>query len=119
MRQGHHLDELLYGVGKLDSQKREIIDECDREKCRNHKIMRHVFHSPSKDLSPYYTYWHPSVTVNDHGKILIVYASDSSKGRAIWYQAGGLISMDTEDDEDPPNYYGSDNEQYLSTPPDD
>ena len=119
MRQGGWLDELIYGAGKVDAQKREIIEEYDSEICRYQKLMAHTMHTPSKSTSSD-TYWHPSVTLNDQGKVLTVYASDSSQGRAVWWQVGTLTLMDTEDDdEDPPIYYGSDDEQYLSTPPDD
>lgn len=118
MRQGRWLDELLYGVAKVSSQKREIIEECNREVCRYQKLIEHTIRTPSTD-TPLDTYWHPSVSMNDQGKVLAVYASDSSQGRAVWYQVGNLTIMGTEDTEDPPDYTGSDDEQYLSTPPDD
>lgn len=115
LRQGLWLDEVLYGVAKVNPQKREIVEEGNVEKCRNRKICEHkVRQHAGKGLLD--TYWHPSVSINNQGTVLAVYGGKNSKnGRMVWYQLGKIDEMEEEDD---PQSYQSDNEQYLSTPSD-
>ena len=116
LRQGRWLDELVYGVAKVNQQEKNIEEESDAEHCRNHKLARHKISKCSKEISKFF--WHPSVSINDQGKILAIYSSVSTSqhGRQMWYQLGSLIESV---DSDPPSYYGSDDEKYLSTPSDD
>ena len=116
LRQGLWLDEVLYGVAKVHPPTREIIEEGNAEMCRNRKLCEHkVPNYIVKGSSN--TYWHPSVCINNQGKVLAVYASvNSTAGRVLWYQFGSLNESD--DEEDPPSYHGSDDEHYLSSPSD-
>ena len=114
LRQGQWLDELLYGVAKVNPQAREIVEEGNVEQCRNRKLKEHNIPKYCDKTSVFF--WHPSISINDQGKILAVYASNSGHGRALWYHLG---SLNESEDSDPSSYYGSDEEQYLSTPSDD
>jgi hypothetical protein len=114
LRQGLWLDEILYGVAKVNPQAREIVEEGNIEKCRNRKLCEHkVPQHVDKGLSS--AYWHPSVSINNQGKVLTVYGgTNSKKGRMLWYQVGKIDEM--EDEDDPSTYHESDDEKYLSTP---
>ena len=79
LRQGIWLDELVYGVAKVNQQAREVLEEDSVEQCRNHKLTEHRIHNHRDGISSN-TYWHPSISMNDQGKILIVYASSSGHG---------------------------------------
>ena len=114
LRQGRWLDELVYGVAKVNQQEKNIEEESDAERCRNHMLARHKVQRCNEEKSTFF--WHPSVSINDQGKILVIYTSSSEHGRQMWYQLGSLTESE---DSDPPSYYGSDDEQYLSTPSDD
>ena len=116
LRQGLWLDEVLYGVAKVSPRARELIEEGNVEKCRSrrlceHKVPKHFVKGSSN------TYWHPSVSINNLGKVLTVYGGMNGKnGRVLWYQFGSID--EPEDEEDPPSYHGSDDEKYLSEPSD-
>ena len=122
LRQGVWLDELLYGVAKVNPEAREIVEDGPIEQCRNRKLCEHRLTDSMSDVASHTTFWHPSIAVNDQGTTLAVYASKSCQncgGPALWYQVGGLGRGGEEDDtegSDPPMYYGSDDEQYLSSP---
>ena len=114
LRQGRWLDELVYGVAKVNQREKNIEEESDAERCRNRMLTRHKVRRCNEEKSKFF--WHPSVSINDQGKILAIYTSSSEHGRQMWYQLGSLTESE---DSDPPSYYGSDDEQYLSTPSDD
>ena len=116
IRQGLWLDEVLYGVAKANPPARQIIEEGNAEMCRNRKLCEHQTPNYAiKDSSS--TYWHPSICTNNEGKVLAVYGGmNSVHGRVLWYQVGRI--NEPEDEEDPPSYHGSDDEQYLSSPSD-
>ena len=117
LRQGLRLDELLYGVAQVDPHAKEIEEEGDVEQCRHRKLTQHKIHRGGGNGKSKF-FWHPSISINDQGIVLAVYASNDAYGRALWYCIGSLSESDNSGEATPPSYHGSDEEQYLSSPSD-
>lgn len=114
VRQWVKLDELSYGVAKIVLNDKEILEEGeDMEICRNRKLTEHKTPKYGKESSEFF--WHPAISVNDQGKVLVVFASNGANGRAIKYCLGNL--NETEESSQSSDS-SSDGEQYLSTPSD-
>lgn len=114
VRQWLRLDELSYGVAKIVLKDKKIMEESeDVEMCRNRKLSEHKIPKYGKGSSEFF--WHPAISVNDQGRVLVVFASNGANGRALKYCLGNL--NETEDTSQSSDS-SSDEEQYLSTPSD-
>ena len=116
VRQSYRLSKLWYGVGRINPRTKELIEEEGPvSECRDRTLTQ----SESRFGSGARSLWHPSVSINNQGKVVSVHASNDTKGRALWYQVGTWNEPDHTGEESPPYYYGSDEEeQYLDSPDD-
>ena len=114
VRQWLRLDELSYGVAKIVLKDKEIVEEGeDVEMCRNRKLTEHKIPKYGKGSLEFF--WHPAISVNDQGKVLVVFASNGANGRALKYC---LDNLNETEDISQSSDSSSDEEQYLSSPSD-
>ena len=109
VRQSYKLGKLLYGVGKINPGLKELVEEGPSEICRNLTLVEYT--RSEKDVRRASFFWHPSVSVNDQGKVVLVYASNDARGRALWHRVGSVDQPDDQGEASPPYYYGSDEEE--------
>ena len=105
-RQGHRLDEVLYGIGRIDRDTRELVrlenaSQCKLARCKSSGAKFFI---------------HPSVSMSDRSAVVLIYASNDSSGRAVWYHTG--VSQLETGASPPQSYVDSNDEEYLNSPSD-